>query len=133
MQTNGIKPSDTLKRGQMPTWHNQRKCPPAPKQTGRIYENASNNHVLHFCCPQLGHQFCLAGGRSSQPGPAQVRFVSEVRFSPDGKQLAYTVSLYDYPGWTYSQLWLTDAAGRSPKRVGGDKDELSHPRWSPDG
>ncbi len=64
---------------------------------------------------------------------SRFRFVSEVRFSPDGKQIAYTISLYDHPGSTYSQLWITDASGGSPKRVGGEKDELSHPRWSPDG
>jgi Tol biopolymer transport system component len=64
---------------------------------------------------------------------SRFRFISEVRFSPDGKQLAYTVTLYDHPGSPYSQLWLMDAGGGSPKRVGGEKDELSHLRWSPDG
>lgn len=64
---------------------------------------------------------------------SRFRFISEVRFSPDGKQLAYTVSLYDHPGSAYAQLWISDATGASPKRIGGDKDELSHPRWSPDG
>jgi dipeptidyl aminopeptidase/acylaminoacyl peptidase len=64
---------------------------------------------------------------------SRFRFLSEVRFSPDGKQIAYTVSLYDHPGSSYSQLWIADGAGASPKHVGGEKDELSHPRWSPDG
>src|SRR4051794_13837431 len=73
-----------------------------------------------------------AAGLQSQD-LSRFRFISEVRFSPDGKQLAYTVSLYDHPGSTHSQLWLTDGAGSSPKRVGGEKDEFSHPRWSPDG
>src|SRR3954447_8508289 len=64
---------------------------------------------------------------------SRFRFVSEVRFSPDGKQIAYTVSLYDHPGSSYSQVWIADGAGASPKHVGAENDELSHPRWSPDG
>ncbi|HEY1949562.1 MAG TPA: S9 family peptidase [Bryobacteraceae bacterium] len=61
------------------------------------------------------------------------RSVSDVQFSPDGKQIAYSVSMNDRPGRPYTQIWIMDVATQKSIRVGGEKDASSHPRWSPDG
>ncbi len=123
MQTNRIRPC-----------HNRRKYLACLKQNGIGTHHACFYKNLRFLLYLLSTAFCSLRAQplSSQDLP-RFRFISEVRFSPDGKQLAYTVSLYDHPGASYSQLWIADAAGGSPKRIGGEKDELSHPRWSPDG
>ena len=62
-----------------------------------------------------------------------LRGVNEVRFSPDARQLAYSVTMYDRPGRPYSQIWIMDVATQKSTRVGGEKDASSLPRWSPDG
>lgn len=61
------------------------------------------------------------------------RAVGDVEFSPDNRQIAYAVTMYDRPGAPYSQVWITDAAGQKAVRVGDPKDSGSSPRWSPDG
>jgi dipeptidyl aminopeptidase/acylaminoacyl peptidase len=61
------------------------------------------------------------------------RAVTEVRFSPDGQQIAYTVMAYDRPGRPYTQLWMMNAAGQNARRIGGEKVTGSSPRWSRDG
>jgi dipeptidyl aminopeptidase/acylaminoacyl peptidase len=61
------------------------------------------------------------------------RSVSDVQFSPDGKQIAYSVSMNDLPDRPYTQLWIMDVATQKTTRVGGEKETGSHPRWSPDG
>jgi len=63
----------------------------------------------------------------------RLRAVHEVAFSPDGRRLAYTVTMFDRPGKAYSQLWVTDVAGDKPIHIGGEKDAGSSPKWSPDG
>lgn len=61
------------------------------------------------------------------------RSVSEVRFSPDGKHIAYTISSYSGPGLPSSQIWIMDVASRKSVRLGGESEATSRPRWSPDG
>ena len=61
------------------------------------------------------------------------RAVGDVEFSPDGRSLAYTVTMYDRPGSPYSQVWIMDVAAGKSTRVGDEKDSGSSPRWSPDG
>ena len=61
------------------------------------------------------------------------RAVNDVQFSPDARQIAYTVSMYDRPGSPWSQILIMDVASQKSARIGGDKDASSLPRWSPDG
>lgn len=61
------------------------------------------------------------------------RSVGDVQFSPDGRKIAYTVSMHDRPGRPYSQIWIMDVATQKSVRIGGEKEATSHPRWSPDG
>lgn len=63
----------------------------------------------------------------------KLRSVGEVKFSPDGSRLAYTVINNDGPGRPYSQLWIMTVADNKSIRLGGEKEPSSNPEWSPDG
>ena len=64
---------------------------------------------------------------------SRMRSVGGVTLSPDGKRIAYTVTMLDEPGRPYGQLWIMDLATQKSTRVGGDKDRGGGPLWSPDG
>ena len=61
------------------------------------------------------------------------RSVSEVEFSPDGRHIAYAVTMNDRPGRPYTQIWVMDPVTQRSARIGTEKEASSHPRWSPDG
>ncbi len=63
----------------------------------------------------------------------KLRSVGEVKFSPDGSRLAYTVINNDGPARPYSQLWIMTVADGKSIRLGGEKEGSSNPEWSPDG
>src|SRR5262249_22776208 len=84
--------------------------------------------------------FVLLG--SAPPDPAQgfasedlskLRSVGAVALSPDGRRVAYTVTMFDEPGRPYGKLWVMDLASQKSVRIGGDKDHGGGPLWSPDG
>jgi dipeptidyl aminopeptidase/acylaminoacyl peptidase len=63
----------------------------------------------------------------------KLRSVGEVRFSPDGSKLAYTITRNDGPGRPFSQVWvMTLASGQSICISAGD-DASDDPAWSADG
>jgi dipeptidyl aminopeptidase/acylaminoacyl peptidase len=64
---------------------------------------------------------------------SRLRSVGGVALSPDGRHLAYTVTMRDEPGRPYGQLWIMDLATQKSIRLGGDKDRGGGPLWSPDG
>jgi Tol biopolymer transport system component len=53
---------------------------------------------------------------------------TEVRYSPDGKQIAYVASQAD----KYA-VWTAASDGSDPKQVGPAAAWIQNPRWSPDG
>jgi dipeptidyl aminopeptidase/acylaminoacyl peptidase len=59
--------------------------------------------------------------------------VGEVRISPDGSRIAYSIQKHDAPGRPYSEMWLMDVSTAQSRRLGSDSDRGSGPRWSPDG
>src|ERR1700704_2188073 len=64
---------------------------------------------------------------------SRLRSVGSVELSPDGRRIAYTVTMRDRPGRPYGQLWIMDVATQKSVRVGGEKDSGGGPLWSPDG
>jgi len=64
---------------------------------------------------------------------SRLRSVGSVELSPDGRRIAYTVTMRDRPGRPYGQLWIMDVASQKSARVGGEKDSGGGPLWSPDG
>jgi dipeptidyl aminopeptidase/acylaminoacyl peptidase len=84
-----------------------------------------------------------AAAQSVSPAPAasplvsadlyKLRSVADVQIAPDGKTIAYSIQQSDRPGRPYAQAWLMDLASGQSKRLGGDHEGASGPRWSPDG
>ena len=64
---------------------------------------------------------------------SRLRSVGGVELSPDGRRIAYTVTMRDRPGRPYGQLWIMDVATQKSVRVGGEKDSGGGASWSPDG
>ena len=75
---------------------------------------------------------CVAQGLASSD-LSGLRSVGSVELSPDGRHIAYTVTMRDRPGRPYGQLWIMDATTHKSVRVGGEKDSGGGPLWSPDG
>jgi dipeptidyl aminopeptidase/acylaminoacyl peptidase len=60
--------------------------------------------------------------------------VSAPQWSPDGKQIAYVVTLGDLQRNVYdSDVWLIDADGKNDRRITFANGTDTRPRWSPDG
>jgi dipeptidyl aminopeptidase/acylaminoacyl peptidase len=82
---------------------------------------------------------CLAGvTASAQTQPLVSRDLSRFRsvgaavISPDGKAIAYSITMRDRPGRPYGTLWVMDVASGKSVRLGGDK-PAGGPSWSNDG
>ena len=95
-------------------------------------------------CGILSASVLAAAGLAlaSAPGRAQgvqasdlpsFRNVSQVALSPDGRTVAYTVTMRDQPGRPYERLWLINVATKRATRVGGDSATANEPHWSPNG
>ncbi|MGE5246248.1 MAG: prolyl oligopeptidase family serine peptidase [Betaproteobacteria bacterium] len=59
--------------------------------------------------------------------------VGEVRLSPDGSRVVYSVVKNDRPGRPYTQLWVMDVATGNTKPLLPPAVRGGSPRWSPDG
>jgi dipeptidyl aminopeptidase/acylaminoacyl peptidase len=63
---------------------------------------------------------------------SQLRSIGGVALSPDGRYVAYTVTMRDKPGRPYEQLWVMEISSGKSVRLGGDK-PASAPLWCADG
>ncbi len=61
----------------------------------------------------------------------KLRNVGDVRLSPDGARIAYTVSYAERPGKPYSKIEILEIATK--RRITLSGDSSSNPVWSPDG
>jgi dipeptidyl aminopeptidase/acylaminoacyl peptidase len=62
---------------------------------------------------------------------SRMRHAGSVTLSPDGRYIAYTITMRDKPGSPYNQLWVMDLKKENSVRLGGDKSAGS-PLWSAD-
>ena len=63
-----------------------------------------------------------------------IKDVGEVRLSPDGARIAYTVTQIDRQRNRYlSHIWIVPASGGAPVQLTTGDANDSTPRWSPDG
>jgi dipeptidyl aminopeptidase/acylaminoacyl peptidase len=62
----------------------------------------------------------------------KIKMVGEVRISPNGTRIAYTVQSNNRTGRPTSQIWTWDRAAGTTARLGGDRDSGTNLRWSPD-
>ncbi len=63
---------------------------------------------------------------------SRLRSVGSASLSPDGRYIAYTITMRDQPGRPYAQLWVMDVGTGKSTRLGGDKPARG-PLWSKDG
>jgi dipeptidyl aminopeptidase/acylaminoacyl peptidase len=90
--------------------------------------------LCFFCAPGLLAIAPFGGAQGLGSGDlSRLRSVGGVALSPDGKRVAYTITMRDRPGRPYSQLWVMDLAAQKSVRVGGDKESGDDPLWSADG
>lgn len=82
--------------------------------------------------------------RGQQPAPSpraftpadwyRVTTVSAPAMSPDGRQVAFTVTtVREKENKRHAEVWLVPTAGGEPRRLTSPAFESSGPRWSPDG
>src|SRR5687768_17688785 len=64
----------------------------------------------------------------------RVTTVSNPAVSPDGKQIAFTVTtVVAAENKRHSEVWLVPASGGEPVRMTSPGVESTNPRWAPDG
>ncbi len=64
----------------------------------------------------------------------KLKGVSDPQLSPDGKWVAYVVSVTDFDeNSSNSDIWIVPADGGEPRRMTTSEKGDSSPRWSPDG
>ncbi len=64
----------------------------------------------------------------------RVTTVSSPAMSPDGKQVAFTVTtVRESENKRHSEVWVASTSGGAPRRFTSPSTESSSPRWSPDG
>src|SRR4029450_13020621 len=64
----------------------------------------------------------------------RIRFISAPQLSPDGRRVAFVVTLLSEDQDEYlSNIWLVDTAGGEPRRFTTGLKRDTAPRWAPDG
>jgi dipeptidyl aminopeptidase/acylaminoacyl peptidase len=83
-----------------------------------------------FACSQLFSQTKRAMELEDM---FRIKRVSDPRISPDGKWIAYTVTIPDKEAnTTNSDIWIIPSAGGTAKQITNSPKQDRHPRWSPD-
>ncbi|MCC6343208.1 MAG: S9 family peptidase [Bryobacterales bacterium] len=77
----------------------------------------------------IAWQAAAQSGRLQSSDLYKLRSVGEVRFSPDGARIAYTVSYNDGAGRPYSRIGILTLASGTHVPISG---KSSNPVWSPD-
>ncbi len=88
---------------------------------------------LGFCALQIAP--LAAQGRAFTPKDwYRVTTVSTPAVSPDGRQVAFTVTtVREADNRRHQEIWLASLDGGEPSRLTSPGTESSNPRWSPDG
>jgi dipeptidyl aminopeptidase/acylaminoacyl peptidase len=85
--------------------------------------------------PGLGFAALLVGTVCAQvltsSDLSRLRQVGSVALSPDGRYIAYAITMRDLPGRPYDQLWVMELNTGKSIRLGGDK-AAGAPQWSSD-
>src|SRR5262245_37485409 len=73
-------------------------------------------------------------GRLAPLGIFDFEFAADPQISPDGMQVVYVRQAADVmTDKRYSNLWLVNADGSDHRALTNGRNNVTHPRWSPDG
>ncbi len=78
----------------------------------------------------------VPGGARAQLTPEQAidrRAISDPRYSPDGKRVAFTVTEPAQGATANSHIWMLEVKSREVRLFAASAKSDRHPRWSPDG
>src|SRR3984957_4385792 len=87
--------------------------------------------LICLACATLPVAAVYAQGLTSSE-LSRLRSVDSVALSPDGRYIAYTITMRDQPGRPYGQLWVMETNTAKTIRLGGDR-PADTPVWSGDG
>src|SRR3954470_18091193 len=80
-----------------------------------VFQNLEKNVLLSFRLSMVSSALLLCAVAASSSGSGlqsqdlyRFRSVSEIEFSPDGRHIAYSVTMNDRPGRPYTQIWIMD-------------------------
>jgi len=87
----------------------------------------------------IAGSFVLAPLLAKQPVTPEdyfrFQFITDVKLSPDGRQVAYVLTVVNEPrNRRENAVWLVATDGRTaPRKLTADGMNSTAPRWSPDG
>lgn len=91
------------------------------------------NIVCAFLLSTLATSVAMAQGQVlTSSDLSRLRSIGSVALSPDGRSIAYTITMRDRPGRPYGTLWVMDISSGKSVRIGGEK-PAGGPLWSNDG
>ena len=81
----------------------------------------------------IGLPLCTLAGGVQPSDHLKIRSVTQVRLSPDGRRVAYTVARNDAGRQSLSQLWIMTLADRNTICLSSADQSSSTPEWAPTG
>src|SRR5579863_984240 len=94
-----------------------------------------NRIFLAFVCALIASATALANRGVTPEDYFGFHFLNDAHISPDGKQVAYVMTVVDQQrNRRNSSVWVVATDGHSaPRRLTADNFNSTSPRWSPDG
>ncbi len=94
-----------------------------------------NRIILAIACALIASATAFANRGVTPEDYFAFHFLSDAHISPDGKQVAYVMTVVDQQrNRRSSSIWVVAVDGRSaPRRVTAENFNSTAPRWSPDG
>src|SRR5277367_941047 len=94
-----------------------------------------NRVLLAFACALIASATAFANRGITPEDYFAFHFLNDAHLSPDGKQVAYVMTLVDQQrNRRSSSVWVVPTDGRSaPRRITAQNFNSTAPRWSPDG
>jgi len=94
-----------------------------------------NRIILAIACALIASATAFANRGVTPEDYFAFHFLNDAHISPDGKQVAYVMTVVDQQrNRRSSSIWVVATDGRSaPRRLTADNFNSTSPRWSPDG
>src|SRR6266852_7972601 len=122
-------------------WHAQHlrtrelEASPGVRRGQNLRTIASFLPIATSTCPERGCAMPEHSRSAMTPQDiTRIRFVSDPQLSPDGRRVAFVVTMLSEDQDEYlSNIWVVDTTGGEPRRFTTGPKRDTAPRWSPDG